>query len=72
MNINDNKKLQNAVKYAALGVEFGSMVLGLTFVGYYADKYFNSKPLFTIIGIFIGFISGIYRLYKISKTFDKK
>ncbi|MEI0559543.1 AtpZ/AtpI family protein [Brachyspira intermedia] len=71
MNITENKKLQNGIKYAALGVEFGSMVLGLTFVGHYADKHFNSKPLFTIIGIFVGFVSGIYRLYKISKTFDK-
>lgn len=71
MKITENKKLQNGVKYAALGVEFGSMVLGLTFIGYYTDKHFSTKPLFTIIGIFVGFVSGIYRLYKISKTFDK-
>ena len=34
MNITENKKLQNGIKYAALGVEFGSMVLGLAFVGH--------------------------------------
>lgn len=67
----ENKNFKNAVKYAALGAEFGSMVLGLAFVGHYADKHFNTKPLFTIIGIFVGFVSGIYRLYKISKTFDR-
>ncbi|PCG20122.1 AtpZ/AtpI family protein [Brachyspira sp. G79] len=67
----ENKSLKNAVRYAALGAEFGSMVLGLAFVGHYADKHFNSRPLFTIIGIFVGFVSGIYRLYKISKAFDK-
>lgn len=71
MKITDNKKLQNGIKYAALGAEFGSMVLGLAFVGHYTDKHFGSRPLFTIIGIFVGFVSGIYRLYKISKTFDK-
>ncbi len=67
----ENKNLKNGIKYAALGVEFGSMVLGLAFVGHYVDKHFESKPLFTIVGIFIGFVSGIYRLYQISKTFDK-
>lgn len=67
----NNKKLQNGVKYTALGIEFGSVVLGMTILGHYADKYFNSKPLFTIAGLFFGFISGIFRLYQISKTFDK-
>lgn len=71
MNQIDNKKIQNIFKYAALGIEFGSMVLAAAFIGNYADRYFISKPLFTIIGIFTGFASGIYRLYKISKTFDK-
>ena len=27
----ENKNLKNGIKYAALGVEFGSMVLGLAF-----------------------------------------
>ncbi|WP_295163127.1 AtpZ/AtpI family protein [uncultured Brachyspira sp.] len=71
MNINENKKLKNSIKYTSLGVEFGSMVLGLAFAGHYTDKHFNTKPLFAIIGIFAGFVFGIYRLYKISKTFDK-
>ncbi len=67
----DNKDLKNGIKYASLGIEFASMILGLGLVGYYVDEKLNSSPLFTIIGIFFGFVSGIYRLYKISKIISK-
>lgn len=67
----ENKDLKNGIKYASLGIEFASMILGLGLVGYYIDKKLNSSPLFLIIGIFFGFISGIYRLYRISKIISK-
>lgn len=63
----ENKNLKNGIKYASLGIEFASMILGLALVGFYIDKKLESKPLFTIAGLFFGFVSGIYRLYKISK-----
>ena len=67
----DNKDLKNGIKYASLGIEFASMILGLGLVGYYIDKKLGSTPLFLIVGIFFGFISGIYRLYKISKIISR-
>lgn len=67
----ENKDFKNGIKYASLGIEFASMILGLGFVGYYIDKKFGSSPLFLIVGIFFGFISGIYRLYRISKLISK-
>jgi len=63
--------IKNGIKYASLGVEFGSMIIGFTFVGHYVDKKLESSPLFIIIGIFVGFFTGIYRLYKISKIIGK-
>ena len=54
----ENKDLKNGIKYASLGIEFASMILGLGLVGYYIDKKLNSSPLFLIIGMFFGFISG--------------
>lgn len=67
----DNKDLKNGIKYASLGIEFASMILGLGFVGYYIDKKIGSAPWFLIAGIFFGFVSGIYRLYKISKIISR-
>lgn len=62
---------KNAIKYTALGIEFGSIILGLAFVGNLADKKMHTSPLFTIVGIFFGFISGIYRLYQLSKILER-
>ena len=67
----ENKDLKNGIKYASLGIEFASMILGLGLVGYYIDNKLNSSPRFLIIGMFFGFISGIYRLYRISKIISK-
>ena len=52
-------------------MKFGSIILGLAFVGNLADKKLNTSPLFTIAGIFFGFISGIYRLYQLSKIIER-
>ena len=39
-------------------------VLFLGGVGFYADYYFNSSPLFILIGLLIGLIIGFYELAK--------
>ena len=39
-------------------------VLFLGGVGFYADHYFNSSPLFILIGLLIGLIIGFYELAK--------
>lgn len=67
----ENKNLRNSIKYVSLGIEFGSTIIAFTFIGNIVDKKLDTKPLFTIIGIFIGFVFGIYRLYRISKIINK-
>jgi ATP synthase protein I len=59
--------------YTALGALAGigftiavPMALG-TYLGYLLDSHFNTKPLFILLGLLLGLISGIsgaYRLYK--------
>ena len=59
--------------YTALGALAGMgftiaipIALG-TYVGYLLDGHFNTKPLFILLGLLLGLISGIsgaYRLYK--------
>jgi F0F1-type ATP synthase assembly protein I len=41
-----------------------SAVLILGALGYYADKYFNSSPLFILVGLSLGLIIGFYELAK--------
>ena len=59
--------------YTALGALAGigftiavPMALG-TYLGYLLDSHFNTKPLFILLGLLLGLISGIsgaFRLYK--------
>ena len=41
----------------------GSVLL-LSLIGYNLDKYFNTSPVYLIIGLCLGIIIGFYELYK--------
>ncbi len=56
-------------KYAAIGLEFPSTVLGGLFLGYILDRYFDSSPwltaaltLLALVGAFIRLIQVLQRL----------
>ncbi len=56
-------------RYAAVGLEFPSTVLGGLFLGYALDRYFNCSPWFTasltllaLIGAFIRLVQVLQRL----------
>lgn len=68
MKKDDNKTI---MKYMSLGMEFSSSILGFTFVGILLDKKILTTPLFTIIGMFLGFAVGMYMLVNISKKINK-
>lgn len=58
-------------KYISLGMEFGVTVLSFTFAGIFLDKKLGTRPLFSILGVFIGFAFGMLLLFKIAKKLDK-
>lgn len=47
------------------GSEFIAAVLGGGFVGYFADKFLGTTPLFMIFMMLVGFGYGIYRAYSV-------
>ena len=49
---------------------FANIIVGGS-IGWTLDYFFNTKPLFLILFLIIGFISGIYTSYKSSKKFAK-
>jgi F0F1-type ATP synthase assembly protein I len=54
-------------KYSSIGYYLVTPLLLGVFLGLWVDAYFHSKPLFTLVGIAIGFISAAYSLYKLIK-----
>jgi ATP synthase protein I len=70
----DDKKeaARSMLAYSGLGIEMGlSIVIGIG-IGYYLDSYFGTKPVLTIIFMFLGIVAGFRRLYMIWKALDKE
>ena len=41
------------------------------FIGFNVDKYLETKPLFVIVFVFIGFIAGMANVYRTAKKMDQ-
>lgn len=77
-----NKAIENYQKdrskfYVSLGLAgqvtfllVGPVVVCL-FLGFWADNFFHSTPLFIILGVIIGFAGSIFNVFKIMKMMDK-
>lgn len=48
-------------KGANIGYEFLAYVISGGLLGYTADYFINSMPLFFMIGLIFGFVGGVYR-----------
>jgi len=49
-----------------------SPVAVLVAVGYFADKYFHTAPLYILIGGGVGFVSGIMNVFRMMKMIQKR
>ncbi|MDB5700770.1 MAG: synthase subunit [Sphingomonadales bacterium] len=54
----------------AIGAEFVVTILITTFIGYFLDGYFNTKPWLMIVFLLLGFAAGTRRAMQTSKQFD--
>ncbi len=53
---------ERAFLYGGLTMEILSGVLGGTAGGYLLDRYFATEPLFIVLGILLGFLTGVFIL----------
>ena len=66
-----NKKFTSfAHAFKIVSELFANILVGGS-IGWTIDYFFNTKPIFLILFLIIGFISGIYTSYKSSKKFAK-
>ena len=66
-SLNSNKAPSKAKEYSTGMQTLFELVLGFALgalIGYYIDLWLNFSPLFLLIGIFIGSISGIYTIWR--------
>ena len=58
--------------FAGVGFEFtGCILLGL-FVGHWIDKRLGTAPWLLILGVFVGAAAGIFNMYRILTTAERR
>lgn len=59
-------------RFAGIGAEFFSPIIGGSVVGYYIDDYFHTGALWTLVGLVGGVFLAFYRLIVELREFLKK
>jgi F0F1-type ATP synthase assembly protein I len=57
--------LQEALKYAGLGVQVAGALLVYIVIGFFLDRWLGTTPWLTIVGAAVGFAAMIGMLYRI-------
>ena len=52
------------MRFAGLGMEFAAAVAGLTLLGYWIDRRYDSEPWGLLIGAGLGLIGGMYNMIR--------
>jgi F0F1-type ATP synthase assembly protein I len=50
-----------------IGYYISASILISLFIGFQADKFFGTAPLFTLVMLFLGVIAGMLEIFKITK-----
>jgi len=61
---NKREVLQVYLRFSHLGLQFGATVALFTWGGFWLDRRLGVVPLFTVIGLSVGFGAGFYSLYR--------
>ena len=57
--------------YLAAGVQLAASTVAGLIVGYYVDKKLGTTPWLTAAGVMLGFIGGIFNLFRIVRLIEK-
>lgn len=60
------------MRYASIGLELVSPILGGAILGHFLDLYFKTDPLLTLVLLLLGVFVGFYRLIVVLNEFRKE
>ncbi|MCB9851145.1 MAG: AtpZ/AtpI family protein [Phycisphaerales bacterium] len=49
---------------AGMGFDLAAAVAGFTLIGWWADSHWNTSPRYTVVGVVLGLIGGMYNLLR--------
>lgn len=58
--------------YLSLGTQMTATIAVLGFVGWFLDSQFESSPLWTIVGLVVGSIAGLYGFLRQVSVLQRK
>jgi F0F1-type ATP synthase assembly protein I len=64
--------LGKIITYSSIGIQIGFTIGIGIFGGVYLDRWLNTGPWLTFLGLLIGVVSGFTRLYQIGKEFNQR
>ncbi len=65
------RKNSTWIKFIVVGTELSILILTGIFLGNKLDSYLDTLPIFTILGVIIGSISGFTLMFKLIGRSDK-
>lgn len=68
----ENPLFGKVARYAAIGLEFPSTVIGGMFLGYLLDRYFETSPLLTTIATLLALAGAFIRLVQLLNRFSSR
>jgi F0F1-type ATP synthase assembly protein I len=66
------KVVRATFTYSHVGLFFGVAICIGLFGGLWLDNHFQTKPIFTLVGILVGVISGFRELYRVAKQYERQ
>ncbi len=49
---------------AGMGLDLSAAVAGFTLLGWWADSHWQTSPRYTLVGVILGLIGGMYNLIR--------
>ena len=66
------KVVRATFTYSHVGIFFGVAICIGLFGGLWLDKHFQTSPIFTLVGILVGVISGFRELFRAAKQYQRQ
>lgn len=51
-------------QYSSMGLELAGAIVGLTLLGYWADRHFGTTPRWLLVGAGLGIVGGFYNFIR--------
>ena len=60
------------VKYSGLGIQLSGTIIVFLFAGLWLDKHFETKFIFTLVFVFLGFVGVFYKIFAVLKELEQE